>query len=65
MVLGEGGKQTAEKKKKNRTRKVLLIKKEFDNWMGGRVKENKKGGRVHVEARLLVVEGPGIDRLLL
>jgi hypothetical protein len=42
-----------------------MIKKEFDNWMGGRVKENKKGGgRVHVEARLLVVEGAGIYRLL-
>jgi hypothetical protein len=41
-----------------------MIKKEFDNWMGGREKENKKGGRVHVEARLLVVEGSGIYRLL-
>ncbi len=43
MVFGEGGKQTAEKKKKNRTIKVFMIKKEFDNWIGARVKENKKG----------------------
>jgi hypothetical protein len=42
VVFGEGGKQTAEKKKKNRTIKVFMIKKEFDNWIGARVKENKK-----------------------